>query len=395
MSGLLTVSRNELRRILGLKPVFSVMVGALAIYALLYPQPYRAEALRRTPVAVVDQDQTVTSRDLVRRLDASPDAAVASVRPDFPAARRSVFAREVSGILVVPEGFERELLRGNPSPVALYADASYFLVYQRLALGVSTIAHTVGAEVEVRRLIGLGVDAPVATAAANPMPLTTIPLFNPQEGYASYVLPAAFVLILQQTLLIGVGLLGTLPGADAVRRTAEGTIVAGPFATVAGKLLAYLALEVVLVPLYLVVLPFFYGIPRLGGLLPTLLFAAPFVLATGALGLIIAAAFRTPLAVQLVMAALGLPFFFLSGFSWPFEAMPQVARWLALPVPSTSAIEGFVALGQLGAGLSDVRANIVTLLTLASSYTALAVWLESRSTRASSKAPGDGGMLPR
>jgi ABC-2 type transport system permease protein len=376
MSGMLIIFRNELRRILTLWPVFSVMVVALAIYALLYPQPYRAEVLRRTSVAIVDQDQTVTSRDLVRRLDASPDVAVASVLPDFPEARRSVFAREVSGILVLPEGFERELLRGNPSPIALYADASYFLVYQRVALGVSAIARTVGAEVEMRRLIGLGIDAPIARAAVNPMPLTTIPLFNPQEGYASYVLPAAFILILQQTLLIGVGLLGTLPGADAVRRAPDGRTIAGPFAVVAGKLLAYLALEAVILPLYLVVLPSIYGIPRLGGLLPTLLFAVPFVLATGALGLIVAAAFRTPLAVQLVMAALGLPFFFLSGFSWPFEAMPPVARWLALPVPSTAAIDGFVSLGQMGATLADIRGPILTLLALSLVYGVAAIALE-------------------
>ncbi len=382
MNGIAAVFRNELRRILTLRPVFSVMVLALAVYALLYPQPYRGEALRRTPIAVVDQDQTVASRDLVRRLDASPDVAVASALPDFPAARRAVFAREVSGVLVVPEGFERELLRGMASPLALYADASYFLIYQRVALGVSSVARTVGAEVEARRLVGLGVDPTIATAAVDPLRFTAIPLFNPQEGYGSYVLPAAFVLILQQTLLIGVGLLGTLPGAAGVRCADDGTAMAGPFATVAGKLLAYLALEGVLAPLYLVVLPFLYGIPRLGGLLPTLLFTVPFIVATGALGLVVAAVFRKPLAVQLVMAAVGLPFFFLSGFAWPFEAMPPVARWLAAPVPSSAAIAGFVALGQLGASLWDVRGHVFTLLTLSAVYAAGAVLLEARAQRA-------------
>lgn len=376
------VFRHELGRIFSLPPVFSVMIVALAIYALLYPQPYLAETLRLTPLALVDQDQTSTSRDLIRRLNASPDVAVISVLPDFPAAQRAVLAREVSGILVLPEGFERELLRGNPSPVALYADGSYFLVYQRTALGVSGIARAVGAEVEVRRLIGLGVDAPLARAAANPMPLTTIPLFNPQEGYATYVLPAAFVLLLQQTLLIGVGLLGTLPGARQITR--DGAPAAGPVETVAGKLLAYLALQAVILPLYLVVLPFLYGIPRLGGVGPMLLFAVPFVLATGALGLIIAALFRTQMAVQLVMASVGMPFFFLSGFSWPIEAMPPLARWLSTPVPSTSAIDGFVSLGQLGATLSDVRPQVLTLLVLSAVYVAGAVLLEARAQRGGS-----------
>lgn len=373
MRGLQAVFINELRRIFSSWPVFSVMVVSLAIYALLYPQPYLGETLRHTPVVVVDEDQTVTSRDLARRLEASPDVSVIEQIPDFPAARRSVFTREAFGILVVPEGFERELLRGNPSPVALYADASYFLVYQRVASGVSAVTRAFGAEVEVRRLIGLGVDAAVARAAASPIGLTTVPIFNPQEGYATYILPAAFVLILQQTLLIGVGLLGTLPGAAAER---DGRSSAGPAATVAGKLLAYLALHTVLLPLYLIVLPHFYGIPRLGGLLPTLLFAIPFVLSVGALGLVVAALFRKPLAIQLVMGAIGMPFFFLSGFSWPFEAMPAAVRWIAIPVPSTSAIEGFVSLGQMGASLADVRIPALTLMALGAIYAAIAMLLE-------------------
>ena len=380
MSGMTTVFRNELRRIFSLKPVFSVLIVALAIYALLYPQPYLNEALRKTPVVAVDQDGTVTSRDLIRRIDATPDVAIAFVAADLPTAERQVFAREASGILLVPKGFERDLLGGTPSPVALYADASYFLVYQRLALGVSTVAKTLGAEVEAKRLVGMGVDASQATAAVNPMPLTTIPLFNPQEGYATYVLPAAFVLILQQTLLIGVGLLGTLPGAAGVWRDESGE-AAGPLATVCGKLAAYVALEAVLVPLYIIVLPWVYGVPRLGGLLPLLLFSVPFVLATGALGLVIAASFRTPLTVQLVMAAIGLPFFFMSGFSWPFEAMPQAVRWLAQLVPSTAAIDGFVRIRQLGASLQDVAQPALTLLVLAGVYGCLAVVLEAASRR--------------
>lgn len=376
MSGLLTVFANELRRIFTLKPVFSVMVLAVAIYAVLYPQPYLNEALRRTPIAVVDRDQTTTSRELARRLDASPDVSVRFVLPDLPEAQRQIYLREISGILVVPEGFERELLRGMPSPVALYADASYFLVYQRVAGGVSGVASTLGAATEVRRLIGLGVDAAIAKAAAGPMALTAVALFNPQGGYATYVLPAAFVLILQQTLLIGVGLLGTLPGAAGVWQDAEGRMRAGPLSTVLGKLLAYLTLQAVVLPFYLIVLPYLYGVPRLGDLLSTLLFAVPFVLATGALGLLVAATLRNPLAVQLVMATIGLPFFFLSGFAWPFEAMPKLAQWLAEPVPSTSAIHGFVAIGQLGATLGELRPRIATLCVLALVYTVLAVLAE-------------------
>lgn len=180
--------------------MFSVLVLGVAIYTVFYPQPYLAEALRNIRIAVVDQDGTTASRDLARRIDATSDVAIAMVLPDLPSAEREVFKRTISGVLVIPKDFEGDLLHGRPSPVALYADASYFLIYQRISGGISAVAQALGSEIETARLIGIGVDPNIAGAVTAPIRLTAVPLFNPQGGYATYLLPAAFVLIVQQTL---------------------------------------------------------------------------------------------------------------------------------------------------------------------------------------------------
>ncbi|MGG6892438.1 ABC transporter permease [Rhizobium sp. BR 315] len=376
MKAILTICRIELGRVLSLKPAFSVLIIATIIYAAFYPQPYRTEALRHVPIAVVDLDGTNSSRELARRVDASADVAVAAVLPDQASAEREVHARNLFGILVIPQYFERDLLHNRQSPVALYADASYFLIYQRISGGVTAVAKTMGAEVETARLIAAKVDPRIAAAASDPMPLTAVPLFNPQGGYATYILPAAFVLIMQQTLLIGVGLLGTYRN-DALRTGPAASI--GPISVVAGKLLAYLILEAIVVPFYLIVIPYLYNIPRLGTPLSIFVFALPFVLAVGALGLVIASLFRSPLTVQLVSAALGIPFLFLAGFSWPTEAMPPFLHAIATALPSTSAINGIVAVSQLGAPLPYVRQPFLTLWILAAVYIVIAILLESRS----------------
>ncbi|MBX5164231.1 MULTISPECIES: ABC transporter permease [unclassified Rhizobium] len=375
MIGLLTACRIELMRILSLRPAFSVLILAVCIYAALYPQPYRNEALRDVPIALVDLDGTDSSRQFARRIDASADVAIGAELPDEPSAEREVFARQLYGILVIPKYFERDLLHGRQSPVALYADASYFLIYSRIAGGVSAVAKTFGVEVETARLIAAHVDPAIAAAASDPMPLTTVPLFNPQGGYATYLLPAAFVLILQQTLLIGVGLLGTL------RDEGPASSPAGALATVLGKLLAYLILQTAVLPFYLIVLPYLYDIPRLGNPLVIFVFSLPFVVSVSALGMVVAALFRSPLTVQLVFAAIGIPFLFLAGFSWPTEAMPKALHYLALLVPSSSAINGIVSVSQLGASLSDVRTPFLTLWALALFYGCLAVGLEARMRR--------------
>ncbi len=386
MSDWLVVFREEFRRIFRLKPAFSVLILSVAIYAVFYPQPYLNEALRDVPIAVVDLDQSSSSRELARLLDATPDVAVARVLPDLASAQREVFLRTVSGIVVVPKYFERDLLHGRASPIALYADASYFLIYQRVSAAVTGVAHGLGAEIETARLIAIGIDPAVAGVATDPMPLTAVPLFNPQGGYATYLLPAAFVLILQQTLLIGIGLLNTLPAGG------YGTRQPGVIATILGKMSAYLTLEIVIMLIYLIVLPHLYGIPRLGSVPTVLAMGVPFILAVSGLGLVMAAIFRKPLAVQLASAAIGLPFFFLADFAWPSEAIPPAIRLVSFLLPSTSAIDGIVRVSQLGGTVSDAHLQFLTLWGLAGVYGLIAIVIEAMKRRTLASRPPVSGL---
>jgi ABC-2 type transport system permease protein len=341
MTGILEAFRIEFYRIFTVKPIFAVLIMGVAIYALYYPQPYLNEALRDVPIAVVDRDGTQASRDFARLVDATSDVAVLQVLPDLASAERQVYARRVDGILVIPQYFERELLHGRPSPVALYADASYFLIYQRVAGAISAVAQTVGAGVEAARLVAIGVDPAIAVAASNPMPLTAVPLFNPEGGYATYILPAAFVLLLQQILLMGVGLLNSMSDTDH-GNAGRGRL--SPIATMLGKLLAYLTLQAVVL----------------------------------GLGFVVAGVFRKPIRVQLILAAAGLPLFMVAGFSWPSEAIPPAIKLLSYVVPSTSAIDGFVKLSQLGAPLSAVNSEFLILWALAIFYNLFALLLAAR-----------------
>ena len=129
MRAVLAVFRNEFSRIFTLRPAFATLVIATALYAAFYPQPYVNEALRDLPIAIVDHDGTIGSQELARRVDATSDVAITMALPDLATAQHEVYARRISGILFIPQYFERDLLHGRPSPVALYADASYFLAY--------------------------------------------------------------------------------------------------------------------------------------------------------------------------------------------------------------------------------------------------------------------------
>ncbi len=363
MTPLLRVFRIEFRRIFTDAGAASTMIVAVLIYSLFYPQPYLNEEVRRVPVMVVDHDSSPTSRELIRRIDATDAAAVVAVATDFQAAQDAFFARKISAIVVVPVDFQRDLMAGRQSPIAAYGDGGYFLVYRTVMGAIGAAARSVGTEIAIKRLVASGTDPMTARSLADPMPSTLIPLFNPQGGYASYVVPAAFVLILQQTLAMGIGILGTAKPNPACA-AGEGDVIAIVF----GRLLAYLALYSVWFYLYVVVLPYWYHLPRLGALTDLMLVGLPFLLATCFMALTLANLLPSEESVMLLLVVLGLPLFFLSGMSWPYESQPPCVHFVGAFIPSTSAIRGLVRIGLTGGSLADVRQEWITLWALTGLY---------------------------
>ena len=96
----------------------SVMLLATLFFSVFFPQPYLHEVVRDMPVAVIDQDGSTLSRELVRRIDAADTVAVSRYAADMTAAREMFLKREVFGIVMVPPRFERDLLAGRASPIA-------------------------------------------------------------------------------------------------------------------------------------------------------------------------------------------------------------------------------------------------------------------------------------
>ena len=335
------------------------MVVAIVIYCVLYPQPYLGEVVREVPVVAVDQDGSTASRELLRRIASSDSAEIVSVVAYLPAARRIFYARQAYGIVVVPPRFEENLLSGQRSAVVGYGDASYFLLYNAAMGAMGDAARSLGADIQFQRLSGAGLVGEEAAALVAPMTVTSTPLFNPQGGYASFVVPAAFVLILQQTLLMGIGIL------HSGRSPSHGQ----PSVAAA---LAYVLLYCFWVAVTLVFLPYVLGIPRIGDITTLYLVTIPFLFAVTAMGFAIAWSIPWKEGVVFFLVVLGMPLFFLSGVSWPIEQIPPVLRELSLLIPSTTAITAIVRVNQMGADFRSVANDVAVQIVLAVGYATLA-----------------------
>ena len=371
-AGLAGAFAAECRRVLGDRSVLSMFIIAPVIYGVYYPQPYLGQLLRGVPIAVVDQDRTEVSRRLIETLNAD-DAVRVMVRADTLAeAQAALHARTVYGILEIPNGTEREVLKGRSARLPAYADSAYFLLFNRTLQGMLEAAGTVSAEIASRGVRSDSGLAKAGLAGLQPVETVLAPLFNPTGGYASYVVPAAFVLILQQLLLNGAATVGGVAFERGGRRARalRGTAVAA-----LGHGLAHLCLILPGLALYLVVLPRVYGFSTLGRLIDLFLVAVPFVLSVSFLGQLAGACFKRRETALLLFMAGGLPLFFMVGVSWPAEAIPPLLRNLSRIFPSTSAIDAIVRLDQMGASLQDVRADWLFLWGTAGLFFALIVVL--------------------
>ncbi|HVO03267.1 MAG TPA: ABC transporter permease [Candidatus Cybelea sp.] len=371
----------EWRRVLADRGVFGLMVLAPVIYGVFYPQPYLTQLVRDVPIAIVDQDRTELSRSLIQTIDAD-EAVKVAVQPDtIEAADAAVQAHQVYGILAIPPGTEREVLKGNPARLPAFVDSAYFLVFNRMVQG---ILESVGAVSIDTISHGARMDSSLAKAGVakvQPAELLLEPLYNPVGGYASYVVPAAFILILQQTLLMGSATLG---GVAYERGAREGrTRRSGP-AAVLGQGLAHFCIYLPALMLYLVLLPRVYGFSTLGRIGDLFLVAIPFILAVSFLGQLVGSTFKRRETAILAFLASSLPLFFMVGVSWPREAIPPAVQDLSRIFPSTSGIDALVRINQMGASLADVRHDWLILWFMAVFYFAMTVGVQRFMSRRAS-----------
>jgi ABC-2 type transport system permease protein len=354
----------EWRRVLAIRGAFLLLVVAPLVYGFYYPQPYLNQILRKIPIAVVDNDLSELSRGIVQTLDASGAVRVAVNAGTLAEARAALDRGEAFAVVGIPPGTQRDVLKGNTAHLPIYADATYLFIFRTMSSGIALAISTLSSELAAGGARTDGSLAKATLAATSPADILLQPIFNPVGGYASYIVPAAFVLILQQTLLIGAAMLTGVALAQAA---------GGAFAGVLGRGAAHLTIYLPALALYFIVLPSSYGFSWLGDPLQFLALAAVFILATSFMAQAVGAWFKRPETPTLIFLGTSLPQLFLTGFSWPREAIPKPVLAVGYIFPSDFAIDGIVRIDQLGASLWEVAHDWRGLWCLAVVYFTLAV----------------------
>lgn len=337
-------------------------------YPLLYSFIYNNEVVREVPAVVVDKSHSSLSREYLRKVDATPDIRIISYCADMEEAKQMLKNRLAYGIIYIPENFSTDLAQGKQTQVSIYCDMSGLLYYKSMLIANTNVSLNMNRDIKLARAGNTTDQQDEITAY--PIEYEDISIYNPTNGFAAFLIPAVLVLIIQQTLLLGIGLAaGTAREQNRfkdlvpINRHYNGTL-----RIVLGKALSYFLVYILVCTYVLCVVPRMFSLNQIGQASSLILFVLPYLAACIFFAMTASITIRNRETCMLLFVFTSVPLLFISGISWPGAAIPPFWRYVSYIFPSTFGINGFVRINNMGATLSEVSFEYKALWLQAGFY---------------------------
>jgi ABC-2 type transport system permease protein len=322
------VAKKELYQLKRDRMTVALMAALPLLQLMLFGYAIDTD-VRHIATVVYDRDATAASRSLARQLESTGFFDLHGRVESFEEAEHALRAGRAGVALVIPPRYSADLVAGRTAQVQLMVDGSDpQLASSAMSTASSLVADRAG-KLVISRLLRLGVQA-----GPEPLKLEPSVLYNADLRSAVNIIPGLIGVLLTMTMVM---ITSMAMARERERGTLEQLIVSpiGRFELVIGKIAPYIAIGYVQMALILVLGRVVFHVPLRGSLLLLFAIAFVFIAANLAIGLF----FSTVSATQ--QQAMQLSFFFLlpnilvSGFMFPFDAMPKPAQWLAQAIPLT------------------------------------------------------------
>lgn len=348
------ICMKELKNVLKDQGVLMFLILVPIAYPILYSWIYNNEMTREVPVAVVDLSHSHTSREFTRMLDASPDTKVAVRYNSLAEAKECIGRGEAYGAVYFPEDFQTKLNRMEQTHVGVYCDMSLMLAYKAIFQTCTAIQGNMNSRIQIE-LSGNHTDRE-DEISTKPLDFEEVPIFNNTAGYGNFIIPGVLMLIIQQTLLLGVG----MAAGTAREKNNYGFLVPvdrhyrGVMRIIWGKSLAYFMIYIVMGTYLLCAVPYMFNFISLVSWKSLMPFILPYLLACIFFSMTISVLMRYRENVMLLVVFSSVPLLFMSGVSWPQSNIPSFWQGVSWLFPSTFGIRGFVRMNSMGATLEDI-----------------------------------------
>lgn len=357
--------KDEVNLIYRDKGMLLLVVIALPLYTLIYSLAYGSEVVRDVPIAIVDDDNSSESRSLIKTFATGPGTMVNYKASNMQEAQELFYTKKISGIVYIPHGFESNIMAGREANIGLILDGSHLLLYRQVLEQItkSTLQH--GAMVELSRLIKRDIDPSTAKFIIEPIAINIDNVYNDTLGYGTFVMPSVVMVIIQQTLLIGLAMAGAQ--RDNKKRITAKYIIS--------KVLVYTTIYGINLIFILGLIWNIFGFANIGNTLHITLFLILYIISALSLAMLFSQLFHKRESPLMLLLWSSVPVLLLAGVSYPREAFHEWLFDIGRLLPSSSGVNGFIALASRGATLSEIREEVFTLVILTIIYITLTIFI--------------------
>lgn len=327
------IARREMRQ-LAAHPVLIFCMLAAPLICLLFFVSLMHEGLPTDlPVAVVDRDNSATSRSLIRQLDAFEQTQVVFKTRSFDEARRQMQAGEVYGIFYIPSGFTVEATSGKQPTLSFYTNGTYLIAASLLFRDMKTMSVLAGAAVGMQTGQAKGLTEAQIMGQLQPIVIDTHPIGNPWLNYSVYLnntlLPGVIQLMVFLVTVFSIGMEIKYATARQWLRMSHDSIGIA----LLGKLAPHTLIFTLMGFLYCTVLYGFNAFPLHSGWGPMLAAMFLLVVASQAVGVFMIGVLPTPRLGLSFASLFGMISFSIVGFSYPVLSMDPTLQGLSLLFP--------------------------------------------------------------
>ena len=305
-------------------------------------------------VDVVDNDHSTLSQQLLHSIEASNYFIFNGVQPSYKAALQKIETSKTDIVLVIPQDYSRDMMRGRQPQVLIAANA---VNGTKGGMGSAYMAQIVTAHA-------------VPSAAAIQSRISTLFLYNKNLNYKVFMIPALFAILMML-------MTGFLPALNIVGEKESGTIEqinvtpVSKWAFIFAKLVPYWLIALFLITVCLFLSWLVYGISCQGALWLVYLIAMLLALFFSSLGLIISNYSDTMQQAILVMWFFVVCMLLLSGLFTPTRSMPSWAYATTYVNPMHYFIDAIRTVFVRGGTFQSIAHQVGALFAISS---LMAVW---------------------
>ena len=332
---------------------FGMMVGIPLMQLVLFGFAINSDP-KHLPTALRIADHGPFARTLVAALRTSGYFNLVTEAATEAEARRLLRLGDVQFVINIPEGFSRQLLRGERPTVLIEADAT-----DPAATGPALSAiRAISDHVLDRDLVG-----PLARlrAKAGPIDFQIHAHYNPENITHYNVVPGLLGVVLTMTMVVITALAIT---RERERGTMENLLATPvrPFEVMLGKIIPYIIVGYIQLTLILLAARLLFDVPMVGSLALVYAVSLPFIAANLAMGITFSTLAKNQLQAVQMAFFFFLPSILLSGFMFPFRGMPEWAQWVGSILPNTHCLRIVRGILLKGNGLAEIAPELWPLL---------------------------------